>query len=64
MWYHVFKGEKRFLFIPPTHKNLEAYAKWTTSPDQSTTFFGDLVQGTCFDLTLKQGQTMIIPTGA
>mgnify|MGYP005992006443 CR=1 FL=1 len=63
VWYHVFKGEKRFLFIPPSTKNIAKYAEWTTSPKQSSTFFADWTPGQCFEVTLKQGHTMIIPTG-
>ncbi len=63
VWYHVFKGEKRFLFIPPSKKNIQKYAEWTTSPKQSSTFFADWTPGQCFEVTLKEGHTMIIPTG-
>jgi len=63
VWYHVFKGEKRFLFIPPSTKNIAKYAEWTTSPKQSSTFFADWTPGQCFEVTLKEGHTMIIPTG-
>lgn len=35
VWYHVLKGQKMFLFIPPTTANLKAYKEWSSSIDQS-----------------------------
>lgn len=49
VWYHVHTGAKTFLFVPPTPANLRTYEAWATSPDQATTFFGDLVD-TCFQV--------------
>lgn len=62
VFYHVISGEKVFYFIPPTEENLRKYEKWSSSPDQSSTFLGDLVQ-TCYECHLTTGQTMIIPSG-
>ncbi|ORY47061.1 hypothetical protein BCR33DRAFT_715425, partial [Rhizoclosmatium globosum] len=41
VFYHLLSGEKHFYFIRPTPVNLKKYEKWSTSPDQGTTFFGD-----------------------
>lgn len=62
VWYHVLRGEKIFYFIKPTTANLTLYQQWMTSTNQSETFFGDQVDE-CFKCTLRQGQTMLIPTG-
>ncbi|KAK9889303.1 hypothetical protein WA026_004584 [Henosepilachna vigintioctopunctata] len=62
VWYHVLRGEKIFYLIKPTPANLTLYQQWMTSTNQSETFFGDQVDQ-CFKCTLRQGQTMLIPTG-
>ncbi|CAH1955521.1 unnamed protein product [Acanthoscelides obtectus] len=62
VWYHVLHGEKIFYFVKPTPANLTLYTQWMTSTNQSETFFGDQVDQ-CFKCTIRQGQTMIIPTG-
>ncbi|CDH58254.1 clavaminate synthase-like protein [Lichtheimia corymbifera JMRC:FSU:9682] len=62
VFYHVVKGSKVFYFIEPTTTNLRKYQKWSSSPDQSTTFFADEVKK-CYAVHIKQGNTMIIPTG-
>ncbi|KAG0172881.1 JmjC domain-containing histone demethylation protein 1 [Apophysomyces sp. BC1015] len=62
VFYHILHGSKVFYFIEPTSKNLKKYQKWSSSPDQSTIFFGDEVKE-CYAVNLKAGNTMIIPTG-
>ncbi|XP_056646362.1 lysine-specific demethylase 7B-like [Diorhabda sublineata] len=62
VWYHVLKGEKIFYFVKPTPANLTLYSQWMTSTSQSETFFGDQVDQ-CIKCVIKQGQTMLIPTG-
>ncbi|XP_044574433.1 lysine-specific demethylase PHF2-like [Cotesia glomerata] len=62
VWYHVLRGEKVFYLIRPTPANLQLYQQWMSSSTQSETFFGDQVD-TCYKCVLKQGQTMMIPTG-
>lgn len=62
VWYHVVHGEKIFFFCPPTQHNLDAYAKWTTSNNQSHVFFGDLADA-CYKVTLRPGNTMFIAPG-
>ncbi|XP_060515940.1 histone lysine demethylase PHF8-like [Cylas formicarius] len=62
VWYHVLKGEKIFFFVKPTPANLTLYSQWMTSTNQSETFFGDQVD-ICYKCHVRQGQTMLIPTG-
>ncbi|EFA11284.1 lysine-specific demethylase 7B [Tribolium castaneum] len=62
VWYHVLRGEKIFYLIRPTPANLTLYQQWMTSSNQSETFFGDQVDR-CYKCILRQGQTMMIPTG-
>ncbi|KAI8340251.1 hypothetical protein BC941DRAFT_348809 [Chlamydoabsidia padenii] len=62
VFYHIIRGSKVFYFIEPTTKNLKKYQKWSSSPEQSTTFLGDEVKS-CYSVHLKAGNTMIIPTG-
>ncbi|XP_026671265.1 histone lysine demethylase PHF8-like isoform X2 [Ceratina calcarata] len=62
VWYHVLRGEKVFYLIKPTPANLQLYQHWMCSSTQSETFFGDQADA-CYKCILKQGQTMMIPTG-
>ncbi|CAO3586818.1 unnamed protein product [Absidia cylindrospora] len=62
VFYHIIRGSKVFYFIEPTTKNLKKYQKWSSSPEQTTTFLGDEVKS-CYAVHLKAGNTMIIPTG-
>ncbi|XP_014209528.1 lysine-specific demethylase 7B [Copidosoma floridanum] len=62
VWYHVLRGEKIFYIIRPTQANLHLYQQWLCSSSQSETFFGDQVDA-CYKFILKEGQTMMIPTG-
>lgn len=62
VWYHVLKGEKMFYFIEPTPDNLKAYEQWMHLKNQSEVFFPDRVDA-CYMQTLRQGETMLIPTG-
>ncbi|KAI8604579.1 hypothetical protein EDD21DRAFT_365924 [Dissophora ornata] len=63
VFYHILSGSKTFFFVEPTSTHLRKYAKWSSSADQSTTFFGDEVGGKCYKVELKQGDTMLIPAG-
>ncbi|KAJ3119245.1 JmjC domain-containing histone demethylation protein 1 [Nowakowskiella sp. JEL0407] len=38
------------------------YEQWSSSPDQSKTFFGDLMKE-CYAVSLEAGNTMLIPSG-
>ncbi|CAM9752746.1 unnamed protein product [Chrysoparadoxa australica] len=62
VWYHIIKGQKVFLFVPPTKENLAKYEAWICSPDQSSSFFGDWVDK-CYRVCIEEGQTLIIPAG-
>ena len=62
VWYHVVRGEKVFYLIPPTEENLIRYEEWVMSSNQSEMFFGDLVPQ-CYICTVRQGNTLFIPTG-
>uniref|UniRef100_S4RY34 PHD finger protein 8 n=1 Tax=Petromyzon marinus TaxID=7757 RepID=S4RY34_PETMA len=62
VWYHVLKGEKIFYLIKPTNANLALYERWSLSSNQNEMFFGDQVDK-CYRCTVKQGQTLLIPTG-
>ena len=74
VWYHVISGCKRFFLVPPSTKNLRAYADWTRASSSEDTFFGDVVnkdyvpgaegesgQSQIFQLDLMPGQTLMIP---
>ena len=62
VWYHVHTGEKQFIFAPPTKINMRAYEQWSMTPKQKRKFLPDIIRD-CFVVTLKEGQTMLIPTG-
>ncbi|EGI57244.1 PREDICTED: lysine-specific demethylase phf2-like isoform X1 [Acromyrmex echinatior] len=62
VWYHILRGEKVFYLVKPTPANLQLYQQWMCSSTQSETFFGDQADA-CYKCVLKQGQTMMIPTG-
>ncbi|KAL3076146.1 hypothetical protein niasHS_013693 [Heterodera schachtii] len=61
VWYHVLKGEKVFWLIEPTEENLKLYEKWMLAGNDDTRFLGKLTK--CTRVRLRQGQTMIIPSG-
>ncbi|XP_049728546.1 histone lysine demethylase PHF8 isoform X3 [Loxodonta africana] len=62
VWYHVLKGEKIFYLIRPTNANLTLFECWSSSSNQNEMFFGDQVDK-CYRCSVKQGQTLFIPTG-
>ncbi|XP_071807682.1 histone lysine demethylase PHF8-like [Asterias amurensis] len=62
VWYHVLRGEKVFFMIKPTPENLKKYEEWNSSPRQSEVFLGDRVD-CCYKCIVKQGHTLLIPTG-
>ncbi|KAM9206348.1 lysine-specific demethylase PHF2 [Dugong dugon] len=61
-WYHVLKGEKIFYLIKPALANLSLYERWQSASNHSEMFFADQVDK-CYKCTLKQGQTLFIPSG-
>ncbi|RMX94938.1 hypothetical protein D0866_16552, partial [Hortaea werneckii] len=62
VYYHILKGKKTFFFIPPKPKHLKAYEEWNESPQQNFTFLGNIT-GECYRVDLKEGDTMLIPSG-
>lgn len=62
VFYHILKGKKTFLFIPPKEKNLKKYEEWCVSPAQNWTFLGDQTRE-CYRVDLSEGDTMLIPAG-
>ena len=62
VFYHILKGKKTFLFIPPKEKNLKKYEEWCMSPAQNWTFLGDQTKE-CYRVDLHEGDTMLIPAG-
>ncbi|XP_072102311.1 histone lysine demethylase PHF8 isoform X1 [Mobula birostris] len=62
VWYHVLKGEKIFYLIRPTSANLALFECWSSSSNQNEMFYGDQVDK-CYKCSVKQGQTLFIPTG-
>ncbi|KAF9002043.1 JmjC domain-containing histone demethylation protein 1 [Cyathus striatus] len=62
VYYHILHGSKVFYFIRPTPSNLAAYERWSGSELQNHTWLGDMVDEV-YKVELKQGNTMIIPTG-
>ncbi|KAM7092832.1 lysine-specific demethylase PHF2 isoform 4-T4 [Molossus nigricans] len=61
-WYHVLKGEKIFYLIKPASANISLYERWQSASNHSEMFFADQVDK-CYKCTLKQGQTLFIPSG-
>lgn len=62
VWYHVLKGQKLFLLIPPTDENLIKYTEWSNSREQNEIFFVDNVDK-CYLQIINPGQTFFVPTG-
>lgn len=56
------QGEKIFFLIKPTSANLSLYERWRSSSNHTEMFFADQVDK-CYKCTLKQGQTLFIPSG-
>ncbi|KAL6714668.1 JmjC domain-containing histone demethylation protein 1 [Lecanora helva] len=62
VFYHILRGKKTFLFIPPKEKHLKKYEEWCMSPAQNWTFLGDQTKE-CYRVDLSEGDTMLIPSG-
>lgn len=62
VYYHIMRGSKVFYFIRPTKSNLDAYARWSDSAAQVTTWLGDHVDAV-WKIVLLPGDTMVIPSG-
>ncbi|KAF9392806.1 PHD finger protein 8 [Podila verticillata] len=61
VFYHILRGSKIFYVVEPTIANLKKYAEW--SLEQESNFFSDLVDGQCFKVELKEGDTLFVPAG-
>ena len=62
VFYHIIRGKKTFLFIPPKEKHLKKYEEWCKSPAQNWTFLADQTKE-CYRVDLSPGDTMLIPAG-
>ena len=62
VFYHILKGKKTFLFIPPKEKHLKKYEEWCMSPAQNWTFLADQTKE-CYRVDLSEGDTALIPSG-
>ena len=62
VFYHILRGRKTFLFIPPKEKHLKKYEEWCMSPAQNWTFLADQTKE-CYRVDLSPGDTMLIPAG-
>ena len=62
VFYHIIRGKKTFLFIPPKEKHLKKYEEWCMSPAQNWTFLADQTKE-CYRVDLSEGDTMLIPSG-
>ena len=62
VYYHILKGKKTFLFIPPTKQNLKKYEDWCLSENQNWIFLPEITKE-CYRVDLSTGDTMIIPSG-
>lgn len=65
VWYHVLRGEKKFVLIRPSKENLAVYEDWLCRPNQAALFLPDLMEHKedILTVSLKEGQTLVIPTG-
>lgn len=63
VFYHIYEGQKVFLVLPPTEKNLETYEQWSMDQNMNTTFFPTLVDDPCMLVTLNKGDTLFVPSG-
>lgn len=58
VFYHILSGEKIFYFVEPSPRNLKAYEEWSSSPDQGSIFFPDMLPpGTCIEAHIVTGNT-------
>lgn len=62
MVYFLIQGEKIFYLIKPASANISLYERWQSAANHSEMFFADQVDK-CYKCTVKQGQTLFIPSG-
>lgn len=58
----LIQGEKIFYLIKPASANISLYERWQSAANHSEMFFADQVDK-CYKCTVKQGQTLFIPSG-
>lgn len=62
VWYHLIRGEKLFLLIPPSEQAYEMFHIWQLSGEQEVLFFADLIEQAQL-VRLSAGDTFIMPSG-
>jgi hypothetical protein len=62
VWYHVVRGRKQFVLLPPTAHNLATYRRWCSNPRLSRRFLTDLLDGAS-QLDVGAGETIVLPAG-
>lgn len=62
VWYHVLKGEKQFLLIPPSTETYSLFQHWQMSGEQEGVFLAELMDKAQF-IHLHAGDTFIMPSG-
>ncbi len=62
VWYHLLRGEKLFLLIPPSSTTYDMFHIWQLSGEQEGVFFADLVERAQV-IRLSAGDTFIMPSG-
>jgi len=62
VWYNVVKGEKIFLLVQPTDRNLKQFQQWHLLPAEDANYFTDNVDATV-KLVIKEGNSIVIPSG-
>lgn len=62
VWYHVLKGEKQFLLIPPSSRNYALFQQWQMSGEQERIFLAELMEKAQL-VYLHAGDTFIMPAG-
>lgn len=60
VWYHVLRGRKVFLLIPPTVPNFVQYQRWYAE-GRTDAFLPERVNG-CVRVEVLAGHTLLIPT--
>ncbi len=62
VWYHVSKGEKQFLLMPPSPESYSLFQNWQMSGEQEGVFLAELM-GKAQLIHLHAGDTFMMPSG-
>ena len=62
VWYHVLRGEKQFMLIPPSRDSYSTFQHWQMGGEQESAFLADLI-GNAQLVHLHAGDTFIMPSG-